>query len=200
MKQFIQSEDLADKHFVGYQDDSGKTEFEIKISKQEGNKLKSLDDGLFVKGSEQTTPSSSSNEQDTGWYDITNIVKVPDNVTKVDGRIFFRRIGKTCYLNFDSYRWNVVASTHTFFPEELCKYTHPYWEITNPGVRLRFGGWLPADNRNATAFIYDWLGRTSFRFVSISGLHRTYSSCSWLTDTPFPEEKDLVGTKIIPNY
>lgn len=197
MKQFIQSEDLADKHFIGYQDNSGKIEFEIKISNQKGNQLKSLKDGLYV-GSYKS--ENTLEVKDTGWYDITSIVQVPNTVTKVDGRIFFRRIGNTCYLNFDSYRWNVIASTQTFFPEALCKYSHPYWEITNPGVRLRFGGWLPADNRNATAFLYDWLGRTMFRFSSLVGLHRTYGSCSWITDTSFPEEKDLVGTKIIPNY
>lgn len=139
---------------------------------------------------------SGRGKQDTGWYNITSVVKVPDGVNQT-GKIYCRRIDNQVYIAFENFRWDKATSQAQFFPADLCAYTHPTWDNTwRAKIRLRWGGLIPADNRNAVAFIYDWLGPSMFRLASQPQLFATYATISWITDTPFPDDNKLIGEKV----
>lgn len=180
MKQFIQKENLDPRYFSG---DGNIELFKLNVAKASNMDFVATGSGLLI------------TEKDTGWYDIIGSVITPADVT-LQGKVYLRRLGNKVYMAFEDFRWDKVSSQMKFLPPSICAYTHPYWDSKAGGVKLRFGGVIPADNRNANAFIYDWLGKDVFRLVSQTGLYRTYASIHWLTETPFPTDDNIIGTKI----
>lgn len=137
---------------------------------------------------------SSSTEvqrKDTGWIEITNKVKLPDNVTH-RGKVAFRRIDNLCYLSFEGYLWTPHSTqSHKFLPDEICSISHPLW---NKDLKIRSGGFIAADNRDQITAIYDWLGEKSFRYCQLRPF-LSFALIHWVTDTEFPSEETISQLK-----
>lgn len=151
-----------------------------------------IGDGLAIQNGKLTTEK----EQDTGWYDITQNLNISARANPT-GYVYLRRIGKMVHLAFRGFSLRVLNLTEqSFLPPEICKYTYPALMYNQTQALIRNGGWIPADNRNATAAIYDWLTPTNFRYVQVA-THVSYATISWITDTPFPEKPVGEFTPII---
>ena len=144
-------------------------------------------------------PGEPATVPDTGWRDITALVKLPEGITH-RGSLLLRRLGKVVYLQFVDYSW--VGGTGTpqiqgFFPPELSAYTHPPQVMLNgQRVPLRGGGAVPAADRNSFPFTYDWLNPSTLRVIRQT-THSCHGLVSWLTETDFPASPAGVAVQVV---
>lgn len=143
--------------------------------------------------------------KDTGWYNITDYCNLPPNITYSSAdmvNIYLRRIGNIVYLQFSNFGWSAASAFQNWLKPEVTHYIRPPvakiprrsdGRIFN--TQLRGAGIIGADNREMILFYYDWLGPTNLRMASNRAGLVTHGMCSWITDTPFPSEDQLVGVK-----
>lgn len=137
--------------------------------------------------------------QDTGWRDITALVKLPEGITH-RGSLLLRRLGKAVYLQFVDYSW--VGGTGTpqiqgFFSPELSAYTRPpQVMLGGRQVTLRGGGAVPAADRSSFPFTYDWLTPSTLRVIR-QAPHSCHGLVSWLTETDFPASPAGVAVQVV---
>lgn len=148
---------------------------------------------------------SGSVQQDTGWRDITHLIVLPmsraDSTKPVtaSGLVFYRRIGNVCYITLEGYAWSENGQTMGFLPKEICEYSRPpeyRSPLDNRIKTMRCGGLIGRGDMVDHDFAFDWLSKTSIRLQYTHRGRLSWGMGSWITDTPFPAEAQIIGEKV----